>query len=271
VIRVRAARPGDRRAVRDLCDRIWDDDYVADVFVDWVRDRRGRLWVACIDDKVVGVAKLTLLGDHEAWLHGLRVDPRHRRLGVATALFEHRLRRARRLGARVARLDTSENNAAVRRMASRRGFRVVGRYGYFRRPARSGEPPRRARPAEIAALWRLTRESDGLLHDAYTRRHIARADIARATRDGCCVVADGSSGAAAVAIVAPHRERLGVAFLAGRGRPLVALLRALPAEAKRLRRKRVALAVPATRSRVVRAAGYRRGWPEAQLIFEGRL
>jgi len=265
---IRAARLADRPAVRGICH---DDDYVPDVFADWVRDRHGRLWVACIDGRVVGVAKLSLIGDREAWLHGLRVDAHYRRLGVATALFEHRLHRAERLGARAARLDTSANNAAVRRIATRRGFRVIGRYAYFTLPAQTGEPPRRARRAEIARLWGLTRQSDGLLHEPFTRRRVTRTDIARAIRTGLCVVADDSRGAAAMAIVAPYGERLGVAHLAGRGRPLHALLRGLPALAKRLRRKRVALAVPATGWRTTRAAGYRRPWREAQLIFERRL
>ena len=38
---------------------------------------------ATIDGRPIGVAKLTLLGDHEAWLHGLRVHPRFRRRGAA--------------------------------------------------------------------------------------------------------------------------------------------------------------------------------------------
>ena len=113
-MRIRAAQPGDRRAVRALCARIWSDDYVPRAFDTWVRDREGRLWVATLDRQVIGIAKLTLSRDREAWLHGLRVDPRYRRRGVATALLHHRLERSRRLGARVARLDTAEDNIAAR-------------------------------------------------------------------------------------------------------------------------------------------------------------
>src|SRR5436305_1450812 len=124
-MRIRAAQPRDKRAVRDLCDRIRRGDYVPSVFDDWVRDRRGRLWVALVAGRVVAVAKLTLLGDREAWLHALRVDPRFQRRGVATALVEHRLARARGFGARVARLDTSEDNVAIHRLMRRYAFRRV--------------------------------------------------------------------------------------------------------------------------------------------------
>src|SRR5437762_12437298 len=122
--RIRAAQPKDKRAVRALCARIWSDDYIPDLFDEWVRDRRGRFWLAVDDGRVIGIAKLTLIGQHEAWLHALRVDPRHRRSGVGTALLAHRLERARRLGARVARLDTQEANTAVQRTMRRFGLRL---------------------------------------------------------------------------------------------------------------------------------------------------
>src|SRR5438034_8235630 len=77
--RIRAAQPRDKRAVRALCARIWGGDYIPDQFDDWVRDRRGRFWVAVDDGHLIGIAKLTLVGEREAWLHALRVDPRHRR------------------------------------------------------------------------------------------------------------------------------------------------------------------------------------------------
>src|SRR5260221_14341119 len=67
--RIRAAQPRDKRAVRALCARIWSDDYIPDQFDEWVRDRRGRFWVAVDEGDLIGIAKLTLFGGHEAWLH----------------------------------------------------------------------------------------------------------------------------------------------------------------------------------------------------------
>src|SRR5256885_10460164 len=108
---IRAARPSDKRAVRALCARIWADDYVSDVFDDWVRDRKGRLWVAVEGDRLIGVAKLTVHPSGDSWLHGLRVDPERRRRGVATALLEHRLARGRRLRAPGAPLHTTPGHS----------------------------------------------------------------------------------------------------------------------------------------------------------------
>lgn len=257
--------------MRDVCRRIWEDDYVPGVFGDWVRDRRGRLWVACVGDRVVAVAKLSLIGDREAWLHALRVDPRYRRRGIAAALLDHRLERARRLGARVARLDTSEDNVAVRRLMRRFGFRQIGRYTLFAASARAVEPPRSARSSEVAQLWRLTRESDGFIHEPFVRRRVSRVDVARAISSGRCFATDGDARPTAMAIVEPRSDRLRLTHVSGKGPALRTLLRALPGVAKRERKRHVAISMPATRWSAARAAGYRKVWDDAMLVFERRL
>ena len=126
LVTIRAAQPRDRRAVRRLCDRIWRDDYIPEVFDDWIRDREGRLWVAVDGGTVVGIAKLTVTPRGEAWLHGLRVDPDHRRRGIATALLEHRLQRA-------------------------------GRLAWYEASAIGAARPRSAGISELDAVWRLMR------------------------------------------------------------------------------------------------------------------
>ncbi len=277
-MRIRAARDDDERRVRALCARIWKDDYLPECFGAWVRDRRGRLWVAVEDGRVVGVAKLTLLGDRECWLHALRVDPAYRRRGVATALLEHRLARARRLGARVARLDTSEDNVAVLRLMRRYGFRRVERATSYGATAAAVDPPRRARMAELDALWSLGRGR--LLQEDYAWRGLARSDVARAIRLGRCFVFDGRAGPAALAIAEVqgaargahgHRSRLRVRLLAGSAGAMRALLSSLRGEARRSRVERATVLPPAPLWRTVRAAGYRRRWREAILVFERRL
>jgi len=268
-VKIRAARPSDKRHVREFLARLWSDDYILDVFDDWVRDRRGRLWVAVEDDRVVAIAKLTLLGDREAWLHALRVDPRYHRRGIGGALFAHRVARARRLGARVARFDTVR--LAMRKIARRHGFQVRDRYRFFGLKARRGVAPRLARRGELAQLWRLIAQGDGLFHDSYTRRALTRADIGRAIRERGCVVAEANGRPAAFAILHPEKDRLGLSHVAGSGRALVALLGSLAAEATRLGKPRVTIAASHRHWRAVRAAGYRSRWDETEDVFEGRL
>jgi ribosomal protein S18 acetylase RimI-like enzyme len=273
---IRAARPRDKRAVRTLCARIWSDDYVPKVFDDWIRDRKGRFWVAVEDLSVIGIAKLTLSGDHEAWLHALRVDPRYRRRGVATALLQHRLDRARRLGARVARLDTAEDNIAVHRLMRRFGFHRIARVGGYSAPASTTERPRPATRREVALVWRLLREQRAILHEAHFVRSVLRDDVARAVEEGRCYVTGSQGDLSAVALVElfrdrSHGSRLLVEVLAGTRAGMRELLRALRAEAKARRLDRAGIAAPETQWRIARDAGYRRRWPETMFVFERRL
>jgi RimJ/RimL family protein N-acetyltransferase len=269
-IAIRAARPADARAVRALCDRIWSDDYVPEIFPKWVRDRRGRLWVATVDGTVAGVAKLSLIGNHEAWLHGLRVDPRFHRRGIATRLARHRLDRAWRLGARVARMDTAQDNVAVHRIARHLGFRRIGRFSFFRGRPSSAISPRRASIRSLDALWRLARQSDGIVHEEFVARKVSRTDVEKAIRaDHAFVI--GEPRPQAFAIAAPLRDRLRVMFVAGRGRAVVDLFGSLRAVAGDGDLRFVGGPLDSSRWRAAAAAGYRKPWDDAMDILERRL
>lgn len=274
-MRIRAAHADDLREVRQLCARIWSDDYVPRVFRQWARDRRGRCWVAVEDGQVVAVAKLTISSSREAWLHGLRVDPDYRRRGIATALLEHRLVRARKLGAHVARLDTSEDNVAVHRIARRYRFRRIARMAYYEASAINGERPRAARRSEIDAVWRLMRAGGRMLYESHFARSLVREDIAAAIRTQRCFVVGAPGQPAAAALTetlhGEHGSRLLTRVLAGPPAKRRELLRALRGEAKARRLSRAGIAAPTELWRSVTAAGYRRRWPETMFVFERRL
>ncbi len=74
-----------------------------------------------------------------------------------------------------------------------------------------------------------------------------------------------------MAIVEPWSDRLGLPHLSGKGSALRALLQALPGVAKRERKRQVRVSMPAPRWSAARAAGYRRVWHGAMLVFERRL
>ena len=251
--------------------RLWSHDYILDVFDEWARDRRGGLWVAVEDDAIVGIAKLTLLGDREAWFHALRVAPRYQRRGIATALLAHRLERARRLGARTFRLDTAEDNVAVHRLMRRFGFRRIGKFTFLVARARAGDPPRRATRHEIATMMRLLERGDRLIHLPYTERRLTKADVTRATRDGDCL----TSGGAAAIVDAWRRgsppKRLAIYAIGGSSSSVRELLTELRAEARRRGLAQVTWAAPDRWWDAARDAGYRRRWDETMHIFERKL
>jgi ribosomal protein S18 acetylase RimI-like enzyme len=261
--------------VRELCARIWSDDYVPLVFRAWTRDRRGRCWVAVEDGRVVAVAKLTISPSREAWLHGLRVHPDYRRRGIATALLEHRLSRARQLGARVARLDTSEDNVAIHRLARRYGFRRIARTAYYETRASGAERPRAAEPSEIDAVWRLMRVLGGMIYESHFARRMVRDDVAAAIRERRCFVSGPVGHPTAAALTetlrSEHGSRLLTRVLAGSPAKMRSLLLALRGEAKARRLSRAGIAAPSELWRSVTAAGYRRRWPETMFVFEREL
>lgn len=105
-----------------------EDDYIKDVFDEWVADPCGEFTAAMIDDQVVGIAKLTAMGDDEWWLEGLRIDPAQRRQGIASALMDYQLDLAQRLGGKVVRYMTGGNNVGSQTIGGRAGFAHITTY-----------------------------------------------------------------------------------------------------------------------------------------------
>jgi mycothiol synthase len=86
------------------------------------------LFLAELAGKVIGYMDVRAeLGIGRAVLDCL-VHPEHRRKGLATELFHHASRRARELGARVAHVNTPEDNIAARALLSKLGFRFARRF-----------------------------------------------------------------------------------------------------------------------------------------------
>ncbi len=132
----RPVRADDKPRVLDITAHTWDDgDYIHEVFDDWLADPKGQFVAAELDTadaarggQVVAIGKLTDLGDGELWLEGLRVDPAHRGKGIGDALHHHQLDFARRVGGRVLRYATGQDNRASQRLGARTGFQHVASY-----------------------------------------------------------------------------------------------------------------------------------------------
>ncbi|WP_205475273.1 ribosomal protein S18-alanine N-acetyltransferase [Nocardioides sp. SYSU D00038] len=82
--------------------------------------------VAEVDGRVVGHATVSCAGDI-AELQRIAVDPAHRRRGLATALLDAALTRARAEGADRLLLEVREDNAAALSFYGARGFVEVDR------------------------------------------------------------------------------------------------------------------------------------------------
>ncbi|CAN5853099.1 hypothetical protein BH24CHL6_BH24CHL6_14720 [soil metagenome] len=124
--------------------RTWDGwDYVPHAWPVWLEADDGVLLVGCAGrpgdgstaldrdgqplelGRPLAVARVATLSESEAWLEGIRVDPRVRGMDVATDLQVDELRWAAAQGARVVRYATSDRNEGSHRLGARHGFKLL--------------------------------------------------------------------------------------------------------------------------------------------------
>jgi ribosomal protein S18 acetylase RimI-like enzyme len=167
-IEARLAREGDREAVLAFCARTWDDgDYIQYVWEDWLGDASGALLVATLAGRPVGLAHLRMMSPDEAWIEGVRVDPKTRRRGVARVLISRTLVTAHERGATVARYFTSSDNVASQQLFDRFGFVRVAEVLHFTANGpgadeREGEEIALTRAAEVDTerIWEWLERSN---------------------------------------------------------------------------------------------------------------
>lgn len=125
----RPALPKDTPDVMELTHRIWEgEDYVPEVWADWLADPEGLLAVAEYSGRVAGLGKLTRLSADEWWMEGLRVHPDFEGRGIASHLNDYVLDYWRRNGSGVIRLATGSYNEPVHHMCQRSDFHKVAEY-----------------------------------------------------------------------------------------------------------------------------------------------
>lgn len=121
---IRPATTADAAAIEAFTrDTFHWGDYVADRFLEWLADDGGLVLVAVDeDDTPVAVARTVMLSADEAWLHGARVHPDHRRRGLGGRLNDAGCAWASEQGALVARLMVEDWNDAARQQVESAGY-----------------------------------------------------------------------------------------------------------------------------------------------------
>ncbi len=126
--------------------RTWDGrDYIPDVWDRWLAASDGVLLIATVAGvdptdaegapleagRPIAVARLVMLSADEAWLEGIRVDPRVRGMSVATDFQVAELRWAAAQGARVVRYATGQDNEGSHRLGARHGLSLLGQWRWY--------------------------------------------------------------------------------------------------------------------------------------------
>lgn len=163
-VEVRLARPEDKETVLAFCEDTWEDhdDYIPDVWDDWLADPNARIFVALVDGKPVAIDRAAIMSDHEAWWEGLRVDPDYRGQGLVGKLRPHLQQYIRDSGVTVSRMCTSSENTVVHGMAKRRGMHRVSRYALYKAAPIDNPPGRleQLRPDDVSTIRDFLGRSD---------------------------------------------------------------------------------------------------------------
>jgi predicted PurR-regulated permease PerM/GNAT superfamily N-acetyltransferase len=231
--RVRPARPEDRADMEAICAPMGGgEDYIPQVWDEWLADPEGEFSVVELDGRVVALAKLSHIAGDEWWLEGMRVHPNYRRLGVSRLLQAHQLQLAERLGVGVVRFATASYNRPIHRNALRDGFRRIAEFWRYSADALPGPHAfRRLGDDDLEAAWSLIedspirRASGGLYETGWRWQQLTKDRLAAHIAAGQVwgVDLDGRLAALAVVLADPGEERLPVGYVDGTPEGLKAL------------------------------------------------
>ena len=125
-VRIRFAKESDKDEVLSFTERTWEwGDYIKYVWDIWIRDRSGKLFVAEVNGKPVGILHVAFLPDGSAWLEGLRVHPSFRRKGIAYKLNLEALQYIKENGYHLIRLAIAKWNKPPQKLAHKLGFKEL--------------------------------------------------------------------------------------------------------------------------------------------------
>ena len=255
-------RPSDRDRVIEMTSDIWDgDDYIADVFDDWVADASAAFQAMEVDGVVAGLQRLRPYAPGLIWYEGLRVATSHQRQGIARAMLDSAIAEAREQGFAEIRLATFNEVAA--HLFESAGFQPLMGIRWWQAPrVEGGEPADIPDPAEAERLWKMAAASpgielyNGISADLNGARDLDAPELSRLAATGMLRVAPG--GRALAGLRRPWGDSVAVAFIAGRGAALRDLLFALRYEADADGTDHVTVALPRDHPAAddLRASGY---------------
>ena len=189
----RTALGRDTRDVLELTRNIWEGhDYIPYVWRDWLLDPEGRLLVAELRGRVVGLGKLSYPGSDDWWIEGLRVHPEFQGRKIARQLHMSLLAAWEELGGGVLRLSTSSSRFAVHHLCQDTGFSKIAEFSFL--AARSlAEAPgkhRRIIPDELELAFVCAQQSPalkrmaGLVNVDWRWTSLSREIVMQAIQDG---------------------------------------------------------------------------------------
>ncbi len=279
---IRPARPDDRPAVERICAHTWEwGDYIPEVWDHWLADAAGLLLVGELAGQVVALSKISFQPEGQIWLEGMRVDPEHRRRGIAQQFLNYSIAYARQCNARVVRLSTSNHNEPVHKMVAHAGMERVGAYELWTAdPLPEASPPAILPPdhapqvQEFLARGPMLAQTHGLCSFSWAWQELSPACVARFLNAGQMAAqfaSDGSLAALAPIHLDSDDKMLWISFIEGQAGAVADLARAVRGHAARFGAERSGLMLPNLDwlRDAFAAAGYGPGdWQGELWVFE---
>jgi len=174
----RPALSSDTADVLEFTKRIWEgEDYIKDVWQDWLHDPCGVLVIAQYGSHAVGMAKVTFISPGQWWLEGLRVDPAHQGLRISSHLHEYTNAWWLENGDGVVRLMTSSERVQVHHLCERTGYARAGEVISYRSlPLPRAAPSQAGRQAAASAAFQAVAEDQVPPALAFASAHLDYAD-----------------------------------------------------------------------------------------------
>ena len=214
-LRLRDARPADRKTVLEFCRNTWPGygDYMQLVWPRWIGEKKGRFILAELDGRPVGTAKISEFSKGEVWLQGLRVDPALRGKGIANEINYEVLRTVKSMKPRKVRFCTATRNWASRHIGEKFGFDLVVRARFFWAKSRKGSMKGRAMGmGEMGAALdfiensRNLKLSRGMIAEGWVFREFSPELLRKYLRDGAVHMIEGKRGIRGLAIYTEDEE-----------------------------------------------------------------
>lgn len=278
---IRLARPEDKERVLSFTKKTFGEegDYIADVWERWLGDGNGYFWAAEYRGRAVGIAKLTFHSPQEAWMEGLRVDPRHREKGIARVLHQKCVEAAQERGMRVVRFATHSQNKPVHLLAKEFGFRKVAAFAYYRaEPGLAGPRSPFILSAELFPVMRdyilaspFLKASGGLVSENWIWRQLSPERLQRRINRGEVVAYLGPGGGVdALAILrrAFFGEGWWISYLEGKPAAVLEMAMALRYRGDPPREVEGMFPEFSPLTSILEEAGYERGIDYPMWIFE---
>ena len=119
-LHIRIAKENDWPEISRISREAGYEDYINRVGKRYLDDG---LVIICNSDVTCGFLKIELLPDGSSWLSGIRVDPQHRKIGVAASLTNSALLYSSMAGCSIVRMLIQYENTASINLARKGGFK----------------------------------------------------------------------------------------------------------------------------------------------------